>query len=877
MTASPGLLMRLAAGSAAVASLGRLARLAFRDLRGGLASFVVFIACVALGVAVITGVGALTDGLRAGFERQGEALLGGDVTLARPHRRADLGERSWMEARGRVSETATLRAMARRTDGTDQLLVELKGIDDRYPLAGALRIRGETPAPAAPATGTGPAAPAASPAGRLAGAGAFVEPILLERLQIAVGDRMRLGTSEVTVRGIVEAEPDRISDRLTFGPRVFVATDTLLASGLAEPGSLVRWRYALGLAGPSDAANLAAVREQVRLAHPDAGFTVADKRDPSPQITRTLDRLRQFLTLIGLTSLMVGGTGVANAVATWIDRRRRTIAIFKSVGASGRQIFTLHLVQMLAITGLGIAAGLLAGLALPPIIERLAGDALPIEARFTVGPASLAIAVAYGLLVALLFTLWPLGRAGVVRAAALFRDEVAPERARPPWGIILATLAIAVALVGLAVATSDSKRIALYFCLALGGIFAVFLGLGQALTWLAGRLPRPRRPELRLALSSIAAPGGLARSVVLSLGSGLSLLVAVALADASIVDELQSRLPRNSPDLFFLDLPRAEADRFTTIAREEVAGIHINQAPMLRGRIVRLAGRPVEQVKASAEVSWVLAGDRGLSYAAAVPEGSRVTAGRWWPADYAGPPLVSFEADIARQLGLKLGDTVTVNVLGRNIEATVANLREVRWESLAINFVMVFSPNTLQGAPHNLLATVTLPRDTPLAREADLARRIGRELPSVTVIRVREALNSFNSVFGKIMVAVRAAGSITLVAGALVLAGALATAQRRRMKQAVIVKVLGGTRWRILAAHAAEYVTLALATALFAVVLGAIAAWLALTRVMDVPFVLSPGAVAMALGLALTLVVALGGLGTWRVLNARPVPHLRSE
>jgi putative ABC transport system permease protein len=481
------------------------------------------------------------------------------------------------------------------------------------------------------------------------------------------------------------------------------------------------------------------------------------------------------------------------------------------------------------------------------------------------------------LLVALLFTIWPLGRASRVRAAALFRDEVAPDRVRPPWGAIAATLAVAALLVGLAVATSESRRIALYFCLALGGIFGVFLALGQAVTWLAGRAPRKGPPEVRLALSSIAATGGLARSVVLSLGSGLSLLVAVALADASIVDELESRLPKNSPDLFILDLPRSEMDSFSAIARREVPGAHINSAPMLRGRIVRLAGRPVEQVKASGEVSWVLSGDRGLSYAETVPEGSKVVAGEWWPAGYAGPALVSFEADIARQLGLKLGDTVTVNVLGRNIEAKIANLREVRWESLAINFVMVFSPNTLSGAPHNLLATVALPKDTPLAREADLARRIGRELPSVSVLRVRDAINSFNAVFGKVMVAVRAAGSITLLAGALVLAGALATAQRRRIKQAVIVKVLGGTRLRILAAHVAEYVLLAAASAVFAILLGSVAAWLALTRIMDVPFVLSWGALLTALATAIAMVLVLGSLGTWRVLAARPVPHLRSE
>ena len=221
--------------------------------------------------------------------------------------------------------------------------------------------------------------------------------------------------------------------------------------------------------------------------------------------------------------------------------------------------------------------------------------------------------------------------------------------------------------------------------------------------------------------------------------------------------------------------------------------------------------------------------------------------------------------------------TVTVNVLGRNVTARIANLREVRWESLAINFVMVFSPNALKGAPHNLMATIALPKSVTLAKEADLARQIGKVYPAVTAIRVKDAINSFNTVFTRIMSAVRAAGSVTLVAGALVLAGALATAQRRRIKQAVIIKVLGGTRRKILTMHAAEYLMLATVTAVIAVLLGSIAAWAILTRIMDVPFVFSWSAVGQALAISMALVLLLGGLGTWRVLAAPPVPYLRSE
>ena len=419
--------------------------------------------------------------------------------------------------------------------------------------------------------------------------------------------------------------------------------------------------------------------------------------------------------------------------------------------------------------------------------------------------------------------------------------------------------------------------LALYYCLGVVGVFAVFLALGSAIAWTARRVARPRRPELALAIRNLGAPGGLTRSVVLSLGAGLSLLVTVALVDRSIVAELTDRLPEESPSYFVLDVKRSEIEAFHALVKREAPAAKIQEAPMLRGRVIKLGDRLAEQVKAPPEVQWVLNGDRGLTYAQGVPEGSTVVAGQWWPADYAGEPLVSFEAEIAKGLGLKIGDTVTVNVLGRNVTARIANLREVKWESLSLNFVLVFSPNTLVGAPHNLLATITLPKDASLATEAKLAQQIGRAFPASTAIRVKDAIDAFNVIFSRVMIAVRAAGSVTLLAGALVLAGALATAQRRRIQQAVILKTLGATSRRILLSHLAEYLVLALLTSFISLLIGSLAAWITVSRVMDVEFTFSIRAAAEATLAATVLVALFGGFGTWRVLKARPVPYLRTE
>lgn len=835
-------------------------RLAGRQMRAGFEGFIIFMLCVALGVMVIAAVGTLADSLTRGLERHGRTILGGDIALSRMHTRANERERAVLDSLAKVSETSTMRIMARLPDGSDQMLAELKSVDGAYSLVGSVELSGGMKL-----------------ADALRDNGAAVEPILLERLGLKVGDSIEIGKAKINIRATIMKEPEGLADRLTYGPRIIVSLDTLQNTGLIQPGALVRWRYALALAGGEhDHDSLLRAREELKHALADAGFTIADRRDPSPQVRKTLDRLRQFLTLIGLAALIVGGVGIANAVAHYVDRRRRTIATMRAIGATGRQIFRAFLAQILLIAAIGNLLGLAAGILIPGVLQAQYGDLLPLPAEMTVSPASVVTAAVYGLIVALLFSVWPLGRAEQISPAVLFRDEVGGPGGWPNRRIVLATAGLAAALVAIVFASSDVTMLAVYFSGTLIVVLLVFYLLGHAVTWLARKIPRPRYPELSLAIGNLGAPGGLTRSIVLSLGAGLSLLVALALVDASLVEELNGKMPENAPDYFVLDIPKAEISRFRdSVLAQEPAAV-VREAPMLRGRMVSLGNRPVEDIKAPPEAEWVLRGDRGITYAGEVPEGSRITAGEWWPPDYAGEPLVSFEAELAKQLGIGLGDTVTVNVLGRNITARIANLRELDWESLSINFVMVFSPNTFAGAPNNMLATIALPDSVDLAHEAGLAKAVAQEFPTATVIRVRDAITAFNGIFEKIIMAIRIASGMTLLAGALVLAGSLATAQRRRTLEAVILKALGATRQRILLAHVFEYLLLGLLTAGFAVALGSVAAWLVLGYI-ETRFTFSLLPVLQAIGIALGLILTLGGLGTWQVLRARPVPYLRSQ
>ena len=839
-----------------------IVRIGIRELRSGLKGFQIFVACLALGVMVIAAVGTLGDAMRAGFVRQGETILGGDMTFARMHVRASETERKMFEARGVVSETATMRTMARKLDGSDQALVELKAVDTAYPLSGEVQLEG-----------------GGSFADAIGGASVVADSMLLDRLGLKVGDLVRLGEADVEVRGILKSEPDAVADRVTYGPRIFVTQATLEATALAKPSTLIRWRYAVkqpeGAAGDRDA--LKQVRLTLQKDMPEAGFSSADRHDPSPQISRTLDRLRQFLILIGLASLLIGGVGIANSVATFVDKRVNVIAILRSVGASGSQITGIFLVQILAMSLVGIAIGLAFGMAIPTLIDYFYGDALPIRAEFAASPKSLAVAGIYGFLVALIFALWPLGRVEHVRASVLFRDSVSRSGGRPRGAIIAVILALVGILLALALATSEPRSLVLYVAAGLVLMLVVFTVVGTLITRVAQKWPRSSWPPLSLAIRNIGAPDGLTRSVVLSLGTGLSLLVAVALANSSLVAELKGHLPEHSPDYFLLDVPKQDYPALTERVLTRIPGAVFTQAPMLRGRLVKLKDKAVEDIKAPSDSQWVLNGDRGLSYAASVPEGSTVAKGDWWPADYSGPPLVSFETELAAKLGLAIGDHVTVNILGRNIDATIANLRDVKWENLSINFVMVFSPNTLQAAPHNFLATIRLPPATGRSAEVAMVRELASAYPSVSAIRVRDAIDQVNKVFAKIMTAVQVAGSVTLLAGVLVLAGALATAQRRRILEAVILKTLGARRRQILTAHTLEYALLATLAAVVAILLGSLTAWVAVTRIMELEFVFSLNAVFQTLAAAALLIAVFGGIGTWAVLRAPSVPYLRTE
>ena len=838
-------------------------RFALREMRGGLKGFYIFIACIALGVAAISGVASVSRALVEGISAEGTTILGGDMSFRLIHRTADDAELAWLRETGEVSRIATLRAMARVAESGEQTLVELKAVDSAFPLYGEMRLEeGKALEDAlAPRDGIH---------------GAVVEPELLVRLGLEKGDTISLGRATIRIADTIVAEPDRLSDGINFGPRMIVSDAGLAASQLVQPGSLVRWIYRLRLPAGTTATDIEGIESQANERFPLAGWRIQSRANAAPGLQRNIGRLAQFLTLVGLAALVVGGVGVANAVRAYLDAKRPVIATFRCLGADGDFVFRVYLFQILFLAGLGIAAGLVLGMAIPFAAASFLAAVIPVNAVAAIYPAELGLGVVYGGLTALAFALWPLGRAHDVAPSLLFRHDVSAARRIPRLRYVLATLVAVSALAGLAVVLSGDLRISLTYVGATILVFLLLMLIARLIMSVARRLPAPRGAELRLALANIHRPGALTPSVVLSLGLGLSLLVALALIDGNLRRELATTITAEAPSFFFLDVQQGEREAFDALLAREAPGARIDGAPMLRGRISAVNGVPSDQIVASEGGAWVLRGDRGITYAAIKPDNAVLTEGAWWDEDHSGTPLVSCEADAASDLGLKLGDTITVNVLGRELTATIANFRRVEWESLAINFVMVFSPNTFAGAPHTHLRTLAYSDGGGDAREFALLKTLSAQFPTVTAVRVKDAIEQVNSLVEQLAWAIRAAASVTLVASVLVLGGALAAGHRHRVYDAVILKTLGATRARLIKSFALEYAMLGLVTATFAVIAGTLAASFVLVEIMDASFTFLPATAIGAALAALVLTVGFGLIGTWQVLGRKPAPVLRN-
>ncbi len=829
-------------------------RIARRDLHAGFRGLRLLFICLFLGVATLAAIGSLTASITKELAARGQTLLGGDLEISMTQREAGADDKAAFRRLGTMSETIRMRAMAQRVDGGVgnaplAVLTELKGVDAAYPLYGTLALRNGLYA-------------APLPPDRI-----LISDALAERLGVARGGQLRYGNASFTIADVIADEPDRVGEGFTLGPVALVSIEGMRRTGLLQPGSLFESKYRIRTAPDADVHDL---REQLEKSHASAGWEFKDRDRAAPGANRFFERMGQFLSLIGLAALVIAGIGVSNGVSSYLALKRASIATLKALGATSTDIARIYLLQVGAVAALAIGAGLVAGALLPSAIVMFAGDMLPVRPGFHLHPLPLATSAAYGLLIALIFTLPPLARARTQPAAAIFRALVDPDR----WidrGSMAMVAAAAAALIALALLTAREPLFSAAVLGATAAVLVVLLLIGLAVSRLARQAPRPRHPLWRLAIANLHRPGAQTSALVIALGLALTLFVTLAGIQTSLNAEISRTVPKTAPSLFVLDIPAAKEERFRALVANEVRDPQINIVPALRGTIVAYAGQRVADLEEIPEGAWFLRGERGVTYSTGLPEGSDLVAGRWWPQDYSGPPLISLDEEAAKTMGIGVGDTLTVNVLGREIEASIASLRKVNWDTMGFNYVLVFSPNTLATAPHSLAATVT----TPSGRDGAVTHALLDAFPGVSVIAVKEVIGQISGLLDQMSSAILAAASIAILAGIAVLIGAISASRQARSYDSVMLKTLGATRLQVLGAQALEYALVAATLALVSFALGTAAAWYVIVHVFDFGWAPDWATMLGTLAGGALLTLGIGIAGSIPLMSVRPARALR--
>jgi putative ABC transport system permease protein len=840
-------------------SIAIAARFARRELRGGFKRFTIFLACLALGVAAIAAVGSVRMAIETGLSREGAALLGGDVELDFTYRFANDNEKTWMQSRASaVSEIVEFRSMAvvEIAGEVERGLTQVKAVDDAYPLLGTVGLSPEIDLDVA--------------LGAHAGLpGAVMERALIDRLGLGIGDNFALGTQLFHLSAEITREPDGAAGGFGLGPRTIVRTTDLANSSLLAAGTLFNTKYRLDL--PSDP-DLAGLEKEARSAFQNSGMRWTDARNGAPGIAEFVNRLGAFLVLVGLSGLAVGGVGVAASVRAYLSEKTNVIATLRTLGAKRSTIFQTYFIQIGILSIIGISIGLALGAIAPLLLAPLIEARLPIPANFGIFPAPLYEAAIYGLLTAFIFTLWPLARAEDVRAATLFRDALGTSKLLPAPRYLIAIGIALCALIGLAAFFSGTWRLTLWTS---GGIAIALIMLvvsASIIKWLAkrgGRITKGR-PAWRWALTSISGSQEGAASVILSLGLGLSVLASVGQIDGNLRNAITGNLPDVAPSYFFVDIQRDQMAGYTKRLKSDPDVRRIDSAPMLRGVITQINGKPAREIAGD---HWVLEGDRGVTYSEKPNKRTRVTDGEWWPKDYSGPPLISFAAEEAEEMNLSLGDTMTINILGRDITGTISSFREVDFSTAGIGFILSMNPSALQGAPHSFISTVYA---EPKA-EAVILRDLAKLYPNITAIRVRDAIERVADVLSGLAAATSYGAAATLLTGFLVLIGAAAAGTNARTYEAAVLKTLGATRGRILFSFALRSTLLGMAAGLVALLAGITGGWAVSTYVMDIEYsVIWPSALAIIAGGIIATLIA-GLMFAWWPLATRPAQILRAR
>jgi putative ABC transport system permease protein len=856
--------------------LGNWFRVALLDLRGDWKRFGVLLACLALGTMTIAAVGSVGDALQDAIVRDATRLMGGDIEASRPDRRATPEERAFFETLGPVAEEDDSNGSA--TAGDNSAFLDIVGVDNDYPLVGAV---------------DSPQLPDGKKPGTLLdkrdGAwGALVNPIVLDRLGIDIGGRFKIGQTDYEVRGTLNSLPDGAARGFHLGLTTLISVDALAATPDARPplpGMLTQYRYKIVLANKTAEtalADYAAAAKAIAARFNDPTWAIRNPKDAAGDLARYYDVFTQFLLIVGLSALLVGGVGVSNAVSAYITAKQRSVATMRSLGATGNRIMAHFLLQLGILSAIGIVIGLAIGALATAVALPALGRILTVDLPPAIYPAALLTSAGFGILVAFAFSYIPLLRAQKLKPALLFRS-VGGAAEKLDWREFvkpraLAPLFIAAVLIFLlAWFTTHDLMLVTWYTVGVIGAF-VLLRLAGWLFQLVLRLIPPAPSALiRSSIRAVYRPGSPAPVVIMSLGLGLAMLLLIVLIDNNTRNQLQGEVARDAPTYLATDLFPDEVDDLTKLAQTDKDFVKFVAVPSFSGSVTAINGVPVDQLKGVGEEGQFMLGGADnrpvpITWAGDLPAESRVVSGEWWGADYKGPPLISLRASTAASLGLKLGDKVSFNLYNQPITATLANTRDFQWQS-GMNFLVTFSPHALDGLPGNFMGGVY----AAPGQSIPVGRKLAQQFSDVTFIPIGDALSQAAGILDQLSTAVDVVGGLAVINGLLVLAGTMAAGRAQREADAVINKVLGATRADVIKAFVLEYGILGAFAAVLAAVLGVIGAWTITVYALQVGYGVDIPLILIVIVLTVVLTIATGAVTTWGALSTKPASFLRTE
>lgn len=836
---------------------GFLLRMAVREVRTGWQRLLFFLLSIAVGVGALVGIASFSANLESAIRREARTLMAADVQLTSNQPFTD-DTRTALAAvpDARTAELAEMPSMAANHDSTRTQLVEIKAVAGPYPFYGELI--------------TEPALPLDQ---LLANGGIVVEEALLLQLQTSVGEIIKLGNRELRVAGVLRREPDRVVAAFSLGPRVLMSLEDVKAAGLVTLGSRVRHRLLVAL---PPAADSAAISRRLDAALDDR-VQVSSFEAAQPTLRMFLARMRDFLRLATLVTLVLGGLGVAQSIRVFLQQKQDTVAILKVVGATTREVTAVFVVQCLGLALIGSVIGLGLGLGIQQALPRVVGELLPVDVIGEFVPSAALEGLAVGVITALLFCLLPLLAIRGVAPAQILRRElasvapVADRRAR-----IAALLILGGGLAALAGWLAGSLWLGLIF---VGGVAAALLVLAAAsagVLALLRRLPRMRSLAARQGLGNLTRAGSQASAVIISLGLGVAVIAQIQIVQAGLLARVADDAPADAPNFFFIGILPDQVDPFRELLNTQQAE-GLRMVPIVQARLARIAGREVADMKfASESDERTVTREFAITWLDDMPPGNTLTAGAWWtPERAAAEPLTSASDGIAGTVDLRVGDELVFDIQGVRVATTVDSLRTVDWGQLQTNFVFILSRKALAGAPASWAATARS-RPGPEGRRA-LQTAVIAAMPNVTAIDAAEVIERVQSLVDRIAGVIRFMAGASILAGLVILAGSIAATRFRRVRESAILKSLGATRGLLLRALAVEYTTLGLVAGAIGTAVGAALAWAVLTLVLGIPWH-APLLILLGLPLATAALTVLVGLAALLgVIAEKPLAVLRSE